>query len=184
MPELGLPVQPLPPDAAAAIDEFFRGSYEDLQRIARSRLRRSESVTLLDTTSLVHECYLRFLRSGQAGLKNDAEFAAYASTIMRTVIVDFIRRRRAESRGSGEAHVTLDTEVADTVQAHEDEILDVSEALATLSAIEPRLAQVVEMRYFGGLTEPQIAQLLGVGERTVRRDWNKARVLLRAAMGR
>jgi len=175
----------LPPaGAAAAIDEFFRRSYESLQRIARSRLRRSEGMTLLDTTSLVHECYLRFLRSGQSGLKQESEFVAYAATIMRSVIVDFIRRRRAESRGAGEAHATLDTEVAETVQAQEDEILDVSEALQTLAAIEPRLAQVVEMRYFGGLTEPEIAKLLGVGERTVRRDWNKARVLLRAAMGR
>jgi len=175
-----VPYQAAPP--SPAIEHFFATEYEGLRRVAHARLRRSESVTLLDTTSLVHECYLRFLQAGQGSLAQPAEFVAYASRVMRSIIVDFIRRRRAERRGGDAEHISLDATAAQAVRDPEQEILEVSEALDLLAACEPRLAQVVEMRYFGGLTEPEIAQCLGVTDRTVRRDWEKARQLLRVAM--
>jgi RNA polymerase sigma factor (TIGR02999 family) len=101
---------------------------------------------------------------------------------MRSIIVDFARRRRAQRRGGDAAQVTLTTGHGAAAPAGADEIVRVHEALEQVSAIEPRLAQVVEMRYFAGMTEAEIAQALGVTDRTVRRDWEKARLLLRAAL--
>jgi RNA polymerase sigma factor (TIGR02999 family) len=100
---------------------------------------------------------------------------------MRSVIVDFARRRVAGRRGGGAPHATLEADVA-AVGPGEEEILGVHEALDRLAAVDERMTQVVEMRYFGGLTEPEIAEALGVTERTVRRDWQKARMLLREAL--
>jgi RNA polymerase sigma factor (TIGR02999 family) len=164
------------------VDLFFLQTYKELRKLARARLRRNENVTLLDTTSLVHECYLRLQHSGQVNLKQQCEFIAYASTTMRAVIVDFVRRRRAQRRGAGAEHEMLDTSVAESVCAAEEHLLDVNEALDMLSAVEPRLGKVVEMRYFGGFSDSEIAQALGVTDRTVRRDWEKARQMLRATM--
>jgi len=101
---------------------------------------------------------------------------------MRSVIVDFARRRVAARRGGGASTVTFDIELAASTAGGEDEILGVHQALERIAAIDPRLSQVVEMRYFGGMTEPEIAQALSVTERTVRRDWQKARMLLREAL--
>jgi RNA polymerase sigma factor (TIGR02999 family) len=101
---------------------------------------------------------------------------------MRSVIVDFARARQAERRGGDAVHVVLDTGIAANAVAPENDVLRVHEALDVLAQADARLAQVVEMRYFGGLTEPEIAQALDVSERTVRRDWDKARLLLFAAL--
>jgi RNA polymerase sigma factor (TIGR02999 family) len=101
---------------------------------------------------------------------------------MRSVVVDLVRARLAERRGGGAAHVTLNTAIGDGAPAAEAEILRVHEALEELATLNERMAQVVEMRYFAGLTEPEIADALGVTERTVRRDWEKARVLLAEAL--
>lgn len=106
----------------------------------------------------------------------------WAAQVMRSVIVDHVRRRLADRRGGGQSHVTLDDDIASTASA-EAEILGVHEALERLTAVDPRLAQLVELRYFAGLTETEIARVLGVTERTVRRDWRKARLLLREALG-
>jgi RNA polymerase sigma factor (TIGR02999 family) len=109
-------------------------------------------------------------------------FFAYAARVMRSVIVDFARARLAERRGGAADHIVLDTTISEHVTAPESDALRVHEALETLEQADPRLAQVVEMRYFGGLTEIEIAETMGVSERTVRRDWEKARLLLLAAM--
>ena len=101
---------------------------------------------------------------------------------MRSIIVDLARARQSERRGGDAAHTTLGTDVRDNVPAGEDEIMDVHEALEQLALLDARLAKVVEMRYFGGLRETEIAEALGVNERTVRRDWEKARLLLAAAL--
>jgi RNA polymerase sigma factor (TIGR02999 family) len=164
-----------------SVDGFFLEAYDELRRIARARLRRSGSLTLLDTTSLVHECYLRFARAHQGGLGAASEFVAYASSVMRSVIVDVVRRRQAERRGAGQANDPLDEARAAAPQP-EQRILDMHEALETLAEVEPRLAKVVEMRYFGGFNDAEIARCLGVADRTVRRDWDKARALLKAAL--
>lgn len=166
------------------VNQVFLDTYVQLRRIAHSRLYRNEHLTLLDTTSLVHECYLRLSSGELPAFSSPSEVLAYAARVMRSVVVDFIRRRHAQCRGGDLEHTSLDgLEVAPEF-ATEQEILDVDEAVQVLAQAEPRLAQVVEMKYFGGFTEREIAESLGVTERTVRRDWEKARELLRAALGR
>lgn len=156
---------------------LFRAAYPELKQLARSRLARSGPMTLLDSTALVNEIWLRL--SGQARLRVDTRrrFFAYAAQVMRTVIVDQLRERNAVRRGGGARAMTLDTALGDGL-ATDDEALQVHEALAALAQLEPRLAQVVEMRYFGGMTEVEIGETLGLTERTIRRDWEKARLLL------
>jgi RNA polymerase sigma factor (TIGR02999 family) len=164
-----------------AVDVLYAATYADLRRLALVRLRAGRRDTLLDTGSLVHESYVRFAAASRLKLENRVHFMRWAAQVMRSVIIDFARRRLAGRRGAGAARVPLDADVmADT--AGEEEILGVHQALERLSTIDPRLAHVVEMRYFAGLTEPQIAEALGVTERTVRRDWHRARLLLRDAL--
>jgi RNA polymerase sigma factor (TIGR02999 family) len=166
----------------AARDALFASAYADLRKLARARLRDGGRSTVLQTTALVHESYLRFLRAGELRLQDRQAFFAYASKVMHSVIVDAVRERQAERRGGSVRDLTLDTQAADTPPADEAEILHVHEALLALEASEPRLAKVVEMRYFGGYTEAEVAEALGLTERTVRRDWDKARLLLLAAL--
>lgn len=160
---------------------LFHAAFDELRKLARSRLAASTPLTLLDTTALVHESWLRL--SGQQSLQVETrrKFFAYASQVMRTVIVDELRERSALRRGSGERALTLNTAIGDGI-ATDDEAVQVHEALESLAQVEPRLAQVVEMRYFGGLTEVEIGEALGLTERTVRRDWEKARLLLAAML--
>lgn len=168
-----------------AADRAYALLYADLQRLAHGRLRREGEFTLLDTTALVHESYLR-LRGGPAPDFSDRHhFLAYAARVMRSVIVDLVRARLAERRGGGALHLTLNTTLAAAVGAPDggDEVLRVHEALDSLTAADARLGAVVELRYFGGLSETEIAQALGVTERTVQRDWQKARLFLSAALG-
>jgi len=167
----------------AALRVVFDATYGELRTLARSRLRRGTRSTLLDTTSLVHEAYLRFTNSGRLMIGDREHFLRYASHVMRSVIVDFIRERCAERHGGDALHVTLNSEIdAGKTDADENEILGVHEALEALAEVDPRLVQVVEMRYFAGMTETEIAAALGVNDRTVRRDWQKARLLLADAL--
>ena len=163
---------------AGAQDDLFSAAYPELRMLARSRLRDGGRATLLDTTALVHESYLRFVQSGQ--LRSDARraFFAYASQVMRSVIVDTVRERLALRRGGDLQRVTLDTDQGDRLAGPEEQVRDVHDALERLFQVEPRLARVAEMRYFGGYGEAEIADALDVTERTVRRDWDKARRLL------
>ncbi|MFO1273137.1 MAG: ECF-type sigma factor [Rubrivivax sp.] len=167
---------------SAAAGEAFALLYDDLRRLARARLRQHQTMTLLDTTSLVHESYMKLVGAAALPVEDRHHFFAYASRVMRSVIVDFARARLAERRGGDAEHLALSTEISNQVAAPENDALKVHEALAVLEQADARLAQVVEMRYFGGLTEAEIAEALGVSERTVRRDWEKARLLLVAAM--
>ncbi len=163
---------------AAAADRAFALMYAELRQIARGRLRQSGELTLLDTTALVHESYLRLQGQDGGRFPDRHHFLAYAAKVMRTVVVDAIRARRAERRGGGAEHLPLDTALAEQLAAHDDEVMRVHDALDALAAAEPRLAQVVELRHFGGLSETEIAAALGVTERTVQRDWAKARLFL------
>ncbi len=167
---------------AGARDALYVQLYPELRRLARARLARSETITLLDTTSLLHESYLRFLQARELTFEDRGRFFAYVASVMRSVIVDEIRKRRTERRGGDAVHVELDAELAGGIAADEVQLLRVHEAIDELAALEPRLARVVEMRYFAGLTESDIAKLLDVTERTVRRDWDKARTLLYSAL--
>lgn len=162
----------------AALRRLFDATYQDLHRIARARLAKSPRNAILDTTSLVHESYMRFANAGQLRIEDRVHFLRYAGQAMRSVIVDFARQRQAERHGGGAQHITLDSQIVDTPDAAEVEILNVHQALEELAQHDPRLAQVVEMRYFGGMSEAEIADVLEVATRTVRRDWDKARLLL------
>jgi len=166
----------------AAFREVFDATYQDLRQLARQRLSRGGRGALLDTTALVHESFVRFANAGNLKLEDRNHFMRYASHVMRSVIVDIARAGQAQRRGGDAVHVTLNTEVGERTGRGEDEILRVHETLEELHAVDPRLVQVVEMRYFAGMTEADIAVALGVSDRTVRRDWEKARVFLARAL--
>jgi RNA polymerase sigma factor (TIGR02999 family) len=168
-----------------AIDELFGTLYAELHRLGHGRLSQGGPITLLDTTSLAHEAFLRLKNAGRIDLDSRGQFMAYVSRVLRSVIVDFVRKRSADKRGGHQAHVTLDTEVADEVGAADrQEIERVNDALLELEKSDPRLRQVVEMRFFGGLSEQEIAEILGVSDRTVRSDWVRARLLLSVTLRR
>jgi RNA polymerase sigma factor (TIGR02999 family) len=147
---------------AGAVDRLYQLLYADLRQLAHARLRRGP---------------------GHAPLNDRGHFLAYAARAMRSVVVDLVRLAQAERRGGGQWLVTLDTAVSDAASSSGDaQILAVHEALQALAAVDQRLVQVVEMRYFGGLEMAEIAQALGVGKRTVERDWEKARSFLFAEL--
>jgi RNA polymerase sigma factor (TIGR02999 family) len=130
----------------------------------------------------VHECYLRFLRSPDLQASDRYAFFAYASQVMRSVIINSIRQRVSHKRGSGLRRLTLSRHGREPMFDAEQEVLQVHEALELLGQVEPRLAQVVQMRYFGGYSEEEIAESLQVTVRTVQRLWLKARLMLQAAL--
>jgi len=167
-----------------AFDEIFSLTYSELREMAHQRLHRSNRVTSLDTTALVHECYLRLVRLGQLQTRDRSHFLGYAARVMRSIVVDFVRQRLAKRRGGDELRVTLGTDIRDSSAVSEEQIMQVDEALQELGVLDPRLVQVVEMRYFAGFTVEQIAETRGVTTRTIRRDWEKARLLLYAALQR
>ena len=167
---------------AEARDALFAAAYTDLHRLARARLRDGGRNTVMDTTCLVHESYLRFVRAGELRADDRRAFFAYASQVMRSVIVNSVRERIAEKRGGDWRPLTLSTQIAANVADSEDTVLKVHEALEDLEKADPRLAQVAQMRYFGGYSEQEIAETLDINERTVQRDWEKARLILAAAL--
>jgi RNA polymerase sigma factor (TIGR02999 family) len=165
-----------------ARDELFVAAYQDLRRLAHSRLRDGGRNTVLDTTALVHESYLRLVRTGELKLEDRRAFFGYASQVMRSVIVDSARARLAERRGGDAQKMALSTDVGQELGQGEEGIVQVHEALQELEKADARAAQMVEMRYFGGYSDKEIAETLEVTERTVQRDWEKAKVLLRAIL--
>jgi len=167
---------------SAALQLVFQQTYDELRRMARNRLRVVERNTLLDTTALVHECFIRFANAKQLSPGDRVHFFRYAGQVMRSVIVDLARASLAERRGGGADHRPLSTTIGDSLAAGEQEVLRVHEALDGLAQYDARLIQVVEMRYFGGMTEAEIAEALEITDRTVRRDWEKARLLLAQAL--
>lgn len=166
------------------VEELFPALYDELRRLARSRLAGGGRPTLLDTRSLVHEAYMRMQKDGGVTVNDREHFLAYAATTMRSVVIDFVRRRDAERRGGGAEHITLQTDAAVDLGAQDEEILAVHDALELLAKVDARLVRVVEMRYFAGLNDLEIGEALGVTDRTVRRDWDRARLLLAEMLGR
>ena len=165
-----------------AADQAFALLYADLQRLAHSRMSRSGNVTMLDTTALVHESWLRFQGASEAVFADKQHFMGYAARVMHSVVVDFVRARQAAKHGGDVQHVTLNTAIGDSLGERDGEILLVDEAMQQLAVADRRLYDVVELRYFGGLSEAEIAAILGVTERTVQRDWQKARLFLSSAL--
>lgn len=166
-----------------ALGQLYALLYPELRRLAHARVRRSGDMTLLDTTSLVHESFLRFEKSGAVKMGDRSQFMAYAAQVMRSVVVDLVRRRQSERRGGDAVHVEFDeAHAAAAADPRESEVLRVHESLEELAAIDARLVRVVEMRYFSGMTEPEVAEVLGLTVRTVARDWEKARLFLHACL--
>ncbi|MGD9905899.1 MAG: ECF-type sigma factor [Vicinamibacterales bacterium] len=164
-----------------AVNRLVPLLYQDLRRIARIQLRRRAGQDSLDTGGLVHEAYLRLVDQSRAQWHDRGHFLAVAAIAMRQIAVDHVRRRVRVKRGGPEAPVPLDSGHA----ARDDweRILNVDLALQKLEALDPRLARVVECRYFAGLSEEETAEALGVSLRTAQRDWFKARAWLRAELG-
>ena len=162
--------------------QLFDAVYADLRSLARSRLARESALTLLNPTSLVHESYVRMLGSAVEDMPNRRVFFSYACKVMRSVIVDYVRERNAEKRGGGAANVTLMTEIAGE-SVDETQVMAIHQALEQLKLIDERCHDVVELRYFGGFTLDESADLLGISSITVGRDWEKARLFLAYQLG-
>jgi RNA polymerase sigma factor (TIGR02999 family) len=171
----------LPSSQRDALDALMPLVYEHLRLIARRQLAAREHGATLSTTGLVHETYLKLADQSRVDWRDRSRFFALVSVAMRHILVDRARARLAQKREGALQRVTLDSdEVAadDQPQA----VLDLNEAVDRLAAAEPRLARVVECRFFGGLSEDETAEALGITRRTVQRDWMKARMLLRRAL--
>jgi len=161
-----------------ALDHAFAESYPDLKRIAHARLRGSGLEGHVQTTALVHESYLKLAGGREREFPDRLHFLSYASRALRSIVIDIVRERRAKRRGGDLDIVTLDT-AADI--GADDSALDVERvnaAIQDLAKLDEGLAHLVEMRFFGGLTEEEIAQALGTSVSTVHREWTKARALL------
>lgn len=159
---------------AGARDRLYALLYPELKRLARSHLARSAPMTL-DPSAIVHDAWLRCAGSAPPGSRG--QFFAYASAVMRSVIVDHVRERAADKRGGGQAAVTLSTAALDALPAQAG-ALDIDEALVALERADPRAHRMVEMRYFGGMTMDEVAEVLGVSVPTLQRDWRRARAFL------
>ena len=166
-----------------AVNRLFDLLYKDLYRVARGRVHQSGGPLDLSATSLVHETYERLVQLDELKVSDRQQFFTYAATVMRSIVVDMARARLADRRGGGRTDVPIDTLLEGKLAVPLDEtVLEVSDALTQLQAVEPRLAQVVEMRYFAGLSVEETAIAMGVTTRTVGRDWLKARLLLAAIL--
>jgi RNA polymerase sigma factor (TIGR02999 family) len=167
---------------SAPANELFELLYGELKSLARQQARRHGSADV-HTTTLVHEAYLKFQGVGALRLEDRRHFLAYATRVMRSIIVDHARQRLAIKRGEGGVPVTLDTNVSDS-RTTDAEVIEVDEALAKLADLDARLGQIVELKYFGDMSHDEIADVLQVSLRTVQRGWEKARLFLSASLRR
>jgi RNA polymerase sigma-70 factor, ECF subfamily len=162
---------------SSALDELMPIVYSELKRIAAGLMRRQNPADTLQTTALVNEAYLRLIDSDKVNWQNRTHFFALSAQLMRRILVDAARKRGSEKRGGGRVQVTFDEQLnvpSDTVS----DLVELDEALTRLAQLNPRHSQIVELRFFAGLTEEQVAVILNVSSRTVRRDWNLARAWL------
>ena len=166
-----------------AIDQLFSMLYHELHRLAEANLRHAGSALTLGTTTLLHETYLNIAGRKDIAFAERARFLAYASRAMRGLVIDYARRRRAKKRGS-QFEITLGSEEPPSGQQLQDatELERLGEALDELGQLEPALAELVDLHFFCGFSFAEVAALRQVSERTVHRDWRKARLLLHHAM--
>ena len=165
-----------------AMDQLVPLVYEELRRLAHAQLRSERPGHTLGTTGLVHETYVRLVDQTRVPWRDRGHFLMVAAWAMRRILVDYARRNRAARRGGGAVRFTLDQDVP--AEERGEMLLALDEALERLAAVDQRLSRVVEYRYFGGLTEEETADVLGVTRRTVQRDWVKARGWLYLEMNR
>jgi RNA polymerase sigma factor (TIGR02999 family) len=167
---------------AGALDEVFTHVYGELRRIAHAQLRRAGAGHSLNTTAVVHEVYLRLVRSDDVSWNDRGHFYAVAARAMRQILLNRARMHLAQKRGAGARVLSLDqADVA--VDECATELIELDDALTRLSEMDERLARVVNLRFFAGLTVEETAQVLGVTDRTVKRDWRVARAFLHREMG-
>jgi RNA polymerase sigma factor (TIGR02999 family) len=155
-------------------DRLFPLVYEELRRIAGRALRAERTGHTLGTTGLVHEAYLRLADQTRLEYRDRAHFFGIAARAMRQILIDYARRHRAAKRGGAKPVVTLDEAVL-AIEDRAEALLALDEALKDLEVLDPRLGQIVQCRFFGGMTEDETAEVVGVTSRTVRRDWLKAK---------
>jgi RNA polymerase sigma-70 factor, ECF subfamily len=159
---------------AQALASFFPVIYEELRHLAHHQLQREPEGRTLDTTGLVHEAYIRLIDQTRVQWQGRAHFMAIAATAMRRILIDRARQHRSQKRGGTTRHVPLES-VALAAEERADVLLALDDALERLKVLNQRQAQVVECRFFGGMTEEETAEALGIGLRTAKRDWAKAR---------
>ena len=165
-----------------ALDRLLPIVYHELRAIARRQLAAVAPGNTLVTTALVHEAYLKLVDQSQAEWRDRAHFFGLASIAMRHVLINQAKSRVALKRGGARRRITFEEDVIG-LDDQAESLLEIDDALERLGEIEPRLVRVVECRFYGGLTEEEIAEALGVTVRTVERDWAKARMLLRHSLG-
>jgi RNA polymerase sigma factor (TIGR02999 family) len=170
------PDLPLTDGAAPNLDALFPELYEELRQIAHAHRRRQGRHATLSTTALVNEAYLRLRQAGRVGTKDRLHFLALSARAMRFVLIDYARRSAADKR-------TPDTDSSDAAPADAETMLALHATLERLGTLNARMARVVECRFFGGMTEGEIAELLGVSERTVRGEWQRAKLWLARDLG-
>ena len=162
-------------------EELFRSLYAELHALAQRQLRRNVGVSLSATT-LLHEAFLELSPRDPSRYPDRGRFMAYAARAMRGLIIDYARNRRTLKRGGAFHLTTIDTEAGDEATDDRD-LSKIGDAVDELAHVEPALAELVDMRFFVGLSSAEIAAIRGVSERTVQRDWLKARVYLRRSLG-
>ena len=176
-------IEALQPDVALETGEVsFRQVYAELQTLARQQRRRWNGNLTLNTTSLVHEAYLKLIGSDR-DYASRAHFLSVASTAMRHILITYATRQSTLKRGGGQVPLQLNEDIMLVPEHRTDELLALDEALTRLARVDPRAAQVVECRFFGGLDAEETAEALGVSRRTVTRDWRAARAWLFAELG-
>jgi RNA polymerase sigma-70 factor (ECF subfamily) len=164
----------------AAESRLISFVYEELRRLAKGFMRRERAGHTLQATGLVHEAYLRLLGDRETDWRDRAHFMGFAATIMRRILVEHARERNAGKRGGpNQQRVELKEDSGALVAAQSAEMLDLDRALAQLATVDERLARVVELRYFGGLSVQESAEVLGVSPKTVKRDWAIAKAWLK-----
>jgi RNA polymerase sigma factor (TIGR02999 family) len=181
-PEITELLQAAQSGGESARSSLFEAVYRELKALARSKVSRESTLTLLSPTSLVHESYERLFKYDAKNVENRKLFFGYASKVMRSVIVDYVRERGAEKRGGGAQGVTLVTELAGERVDH-TRVLAVNEAMQQLKEIDQRCHDLVELRYFGGFSVEECAEALGISLATAARDWEKARAFLAYRLG-
>jgi RNA polymerase sigma factor (TIGR02999 family) len=161
----------------SALERLVPLVYDELHRLARRYMRRERPDHTLQATSLVNEAYLRLIDVNRVEWRDRAHFLAVAAQMMRRILVESARNRRRQKRGGGAIHLNLD-EVPELPGAKEQDVVALSDALSGLAAFDARLSQVVELRFFGGLTVDETAEVLNVSPETVMRDWKTAKAWL------
>ena len=172
--ELTRLLQAIDQDDRAAFDQLFETVYPQFRIIARQRMQGAGANLTINTTGLVHESYLRMVDSKALNYTSSRHFFATASRVMRNIVVDYARARHSQKRGSGVRPISLDSQQI-SIADQAEQLFEIDRQLSRLEASDERLARLIELRFFGGMTEPESAETLGVSVSTIQRDWIRAK---------